>query len=478
MNETGAIGSIRHLLYHLYPDKLNDGEIWRRNMAALKKRIALFNGRRIIGVAIGPQTHQLADVEGELAGCDCEIFSVKNAPTMRECTTLVKLYEKVSQYTGPEHVTLHAHGKGISSEAWATGVQRWTDALYETCLDYWPVVNRMLQSYPIVGPFKRHYTDWKTPNFTSKSTWHFSGSWRWFRNAEMFARKWQYVEPFWCGSESHPSMVFAESEAGNLVCEVTEPGRALYLQEFWDSKATFEVEQFREQNSQYRQEPLLLTCIITSHCKPDYVIEAIRSVQAQTVDAWHLIVIDSGQLVDKLMPYAADPRIEIVPSGETEEQRLKSGIQAWCVNECFRRGLVRGDLVCYLCDDDRYNAQAFEGFLAAARSMPEVKAWCGKADIVTVGTNGKEKVTGKLVNHPVGTLLDCKCDGMQVCHRRNVTVPWPEQKDIAWHADGMFLRALAEQTAIVPIDVNVGQHRHTPISTFTRVTSQGLHSRH
>ena len=114
---TYTIGRVRHLCYHLYPARLKGGDCWRRNVAALRERMNLFNGRKIIGVAIGPDTDRMEAVEEAFASTGAELLEVRNAPSMRECTTLVKMYQRVAEFNGPEHVTLHAHAKGITSES-------------------------------------------------------------------------------------------------------------------------------------------------------------------------------------------------------------------------------------------------------------------------------------------------------------------------------------------------------------------------
>jgi hypothetical protein len=100
----------------------------------------------------------------------------------------------------------------------------------------------------------------------------------------------------------------------------------------------------------------VFTCIILSHDKPDYVVEALASLAGQTFQDWEGIVFDSGVLTDRgffqQQPICADPRIRLIRSWETEELRNTKTIASWCFNECFRKNLVRGAFVTYLCDDD------------------------------------------------------------------------------------------------------------------------------
>ncbi len=461
----GGKDVVRHLLYHVYPLAKDGGSVWRWNVEKLKRRLSLFNGRRMIGIAVGPEMDHAEAVRAALAGCGCEFVEVANDPGLREGTTFLALHERLAEFTGPEHVTLYGHAEGVTSEGWATGVRPWTEALYETCLDHWPAVRRLLETHPLVGPFKRIGCCFPE---SPRSTWDYAGSWRWFRNADLFARDWRDIDRAWIGIESHLSLHFRPHEAACLVHEFAAEGLALYGADYWRDHAGPDLERWREEHLAYRWHPLLLTCILTSHRKQS-VHESIGSVLAQTSSDWQLVVIDSGELLaaGAFERYRGDPRITVVASGETAKLRSEVGIQAWCINECFRRGLVLGDLACYLCDDDVYDPGAFAAWLMAARANPVQSAWHGRADRCEV-RGGAEVKVGELHTWPVGTDLDCKADGMQVCHRTSVYVPWPEERALAWHTDGLWMSALGKRTPIHPLPVTVGRHRHCPDSTFTR----------
>jgi hypothetical protein len=463
-----TVGSIRHLAYHVYPHALNGGAIWRRCVSELRRRISLFNGRRIIGVATGPETNTLADVQAAFAGNGCEFIEVANNKDRREGTTLVPMYELLKGFIGPEDVTLHGHAKGISSEAWSRGSRRWHDACVESCLDYWPLIQGCLLQFPMVGPFKRQHSIFAVPGFKSRSQWHFSGAWRWFRNRDLFARDWRYVEPFWCGSETHPSMTFAAHEAWGLILEVPAAGQCLYEEPYWRSTAQPALEKFRTAYVDKKREPLLLTCILTSHNQPIRVHEAVASVLSQSADDWQLVIMDSGRSFADLACYSRDARVRVELTGETPAMREKLCMQSWAINQAFARGLVRGDLIVYLSDDDVFDPGCFAAYLAAARHAPERSAWHGRAEVWDCPAGRVATKVCDLKTWPVGTDLKCKIDGMQVCHRSSVGVAWPEAKEGYEHADGNFLRALSAKTPIHPLDILVGRHRRTPDSTFTR----------
>lgn len=215
-----------------------------------------------------------------------------------------------------------------------------------------------------------------------------------------------------------------------------------------------------------------MTCILTSHCKPDYIHEAISSILMQSYTEDQLIVADSGALARSgaFSRYQDDGRVLVITTGETPEMRGQICLQARAINECFRHGLVRGELVCYLSDDDVYGIGIFAAWMEAAANHPDQLAWYGSAERWEVRPEGQVHV-GELPTVGVGGLgvsLDNLIDGMQVCHRAGLRLEWPEAIETASHADGVFIDRIGAVAAIHPVTANVGRHRHTPASTFTR----------
>ena len=195
-------GTIRHLLYFVYPAAAA-GPVWRWNLDKLRRRMSLFNGRRVVAVATGAGAETAEAVRERLSGCGVDFLEVPNDPVLKEMAAFPALLESVSGYDQPGHATFYGHAKGVSSEAWSPDVRRWTEAMYTGCLDHWPAVRRLLVDRPLVGAFKRN-SGWRE----SRSEWHYSGSFRWHRNADLYSRDWREIDPFWCGSETHPSLHF------------------------------------------------------------------------------------------------------------------------------------------------------------------------------------------------------------------------------------------------------------------------------
>jgi glycosyltransferase involved in cell wall biosynthesis len=223
-----------------------------------------------------------------------------------------------------------------------------------------------------------------------------------------------------------------------------------------------------------------LSCIVLSHNKEATVGQALDSLLAQTFPDWEAIVFDSGVLLDRgffdTLPALKDPRFRLVRSWETEELRQTRTIASWCFNECFRQGLVRGDYVMYLCDDDFYYPGAFQAFADHVRVNPGVLAMYGSLDLTGANPQGDTFPIGELLAEEVkgscvgGGPLDYHVDGMQLCHKAELfhLFPddefWPEDRALIRHADGVFLEKIGRRVPIYPVPVKIGQNRKVPQS--------------
>jgi hypothetical protein len=233
-----------------------------------------------------------------------------------------------------------------------------------------------------------------------------------------------------------------------------------------------------------------VSCICVCHNKPDVTHEAIGSLLGQTFPDWEALVVDSGVLYDAgyydRFPWRADPRIRLIRSHESDETRRTRAMAPWCFNECFRRGLVRGDLVMYLCDDDVLYPRAFETFVAYCRKSPGARAMYASQDVGVIYPNGWHAIVGeRRATWPGGRScdgrrMDCEVDYLQFCHRADVLKLfsddeyWPEAKDTEEHADGLFMERVGAHVPIHPIDVKVSQNRRTARSTYVPLPSLGL----
>ena len=222
------------------------------------------------------------------------------------------------------------------------------------------------------------------------------------------------------------------------------------------------------------------TCIVVSHNKPDHVTEALASLAGQTFDDWEAIVFDSGALFDqsffKGLRIATDPRFRVIRSWETTEIRQTRTMASWCFNECFRKKLVRGRFVTYLCDDDLLAPGAFEAFHSYIAEHPATMAMYGSVDMTLINARGERIFLWENAARDVkgrccrGGALDGHVDYLQLCHHIDVLKIFPgdeywseDQKDVR-HADGIFLEQIGSHFPICPVPAKIGENRKVPSS--------------
>jgi hypothetical protein len=207
----------RHLCFFLMP-VAGKGDIWRRNLDELKSRIDLFNGRRRICIVQNSRDRSLAlehplAVQHYASDLGCEFVAVDNDPKLREGAGWEALLEPLATTRNDEAI-FWGHGKATTHGPVGTP-WRWGRMLYEIALDRWDLVEKLLQRFPIAGPFKRSPLEF-FPHRPTNSTMEFHGSFFWFRAAEFFARNWRAIERNWTSVETSPGILYRPEEAGAI----------------------------------------------------------------------------------------------------------------------------------------------------------------------------------------------------------------------------------------------------------------------
>ena len=241
-------GQTRHLLFHLYPKR---GERWRWHARELGRRLGLFNGRRILAIVTDEHSEDFATARSAFPGWDTYL-DLRNDPALREVASFEPLFAQVAGLTGPGDVTLWAHSKGVIRTG-NPAVARWVEAQYATLLDHWPAVAELLRAHPLAGSFRRDIQGWQASE--SRSDWHYSGSWFWFRNADLFARDWRRIDRFWSGIEAYPSLHFSREEAAVAVWSWAQGdagGQSLYREDFWRGVLDAELARWKQAHADRR----------------------------------------------------------------------------------------------------------------------------------------------------------------------------------------------------------------------------------
>lgn len=205
---------VRHCLYFVMPKRGNG--VWQANIEQLRRRLDLFNGRRILAVVTGPDLDPPDDVAAALGG-GFEVLTFPNDKRKRETVALLPMLEHIAS-TDPGECFWFGHAKGVSKapiDAPGTTVHEWTRAMYAATLDDWPTIERLLTDRLFAGAFRR------VGNFKEKGNhaWHYSGTFWWGRSARVFARDWRGVDPRWWGVESWPGRMCSLAESACIVCD-------------------------------------------------------------------------------------------------------------------------------------------------------------------------------------------------------------------------------------------------------------------
>jgi hypothetical protein len=234
----------RNLIYHVWPVR---GTTWKWNLDELKRRIDLFNGRRIIGIVHDARSESPETVKKYLDGDGCEFVIAPN-DERGEAVTFPAMLERVASTT-PDELTFYGHAKGVKYEPrLPPAVRRWAEVQYRVTLDDWPSVSEQMQRFAMTGIFKL-LGRFRTHRFVGN--WHYSGTFFWMRHAQVFSRRYQDVPQFYAGVEAWPGVMFHESETGCLF--IDKLNQLPYHDKFWRNTGDRE---FRLWQSKLRQVPV------------------------------------------------------------------------------------------------------------------------------------------------------------------------------------------------------------------------------
>lgn len=221
----------KNLIYHVTPF---GNYLW--NLDQLAKRIHLFNGVKLIAVAQGnlkdgtPLT-PLSEVKQHLP-LGVTAFPVENDINLRETASLLPLLERLHDSApGADNITFYAHTKGTSRQdehfKMKEAIRLWTEIMYGQLLDNISGVEAHLEKAPCVGCFKRYG---RFGHFPRTSKWHYSGTFFWFRNRDLFLRSWRDVPRMRYGAEGYLSTLFGPEESACIFGEgVTDLYNVQYL---------------------------------------------------------------------------------------------------------------------------------------------------------------------------------------------------------------------------------------------------------
>lgn len=201
---------VRNLIYHLTPM----GN-WMWNVKQLQERLHIFNGQKLIAIATGKGLEYPEIVEKQFP--DCTFIQQPNDRDLREVATFVRLLQHVESERTNE-ITFYGHSKGVTKST-DPAVKRWTELLYEHNLDRYREVEVLMRQFHVVGSFRRYGI---FHNFKQSASWHYSGTFFWFKNQELFTRNWKEIKQHQYGAEEYIPTHFRFDESGCLFADGIE----------------------------------------------------------------------------------------------------------------------------------------------------------------------------------------------------------------------------------------------------------------
>jgi hypothetical protein len=198
-----------NLIYHVAPFIRTD--IWQKNLAQLLARLGQFNGKRVIAISTGPEMILPADVKNIFGKNRVEFMEVPNSITLRERASFTQLLEAI-QSGDPTEATFYAHAKGVATAGDATAVMYWRNLMYHELLDDPTKIKQLLLRYPVIGCCRKT-KEVTYPDGVTKSEWHFSGSFYWFRHDAWFNRSWRAIPNTGWAVEAAPGLLFRIGES-------------------------------------------------------------------------------------------------------------------------------------------------------------------------------------------------------------------------------------------------------------------------
>jgi len=211
----------RDLIYHICPLRSND--LWLRNVEQLLARIEVFNGRRLVAIAVGSNDllHDVDRVKRELKGHGIDYILVRNDRNLREVASFRPLLDVVGGDPNKDRAVFYAHTKGNSTYDNVEGATYWRNVMYHELLDKWQRCVELIQEgYAFVGT---HQMIWGAtqkcpyPSRLAHGQWMFAGTFWWFSAARVFSHpRWRIVPQDRYGAEAWPSGLFNPEECKSV----------------------------------------------------------------------------------------------------------------------------------------------------------------------------------------------------------------------------------------------------------------------
>lgn len=182
----------RNLCYYMYPIK---NSLWTFHIEQLKRYLDVFNGKKIITIAVDNRSVSADEVRRTLNRDDILWRVVTNDASLWETAAFPGMLQLVES-RDPNEFTFYAHAKGVRRPDWAIENARiWSGTMYFLNLSSITMTNRILSAHDALGCYRHQDQN------HGGSDWHYSGTYFWFRHSTVFSKNWKEIHPHLYGVE-------------------------------------------------------------------------------------------------------------------------------------------------------------------------------------------------------------------------------------------------------------------------------------
>jgi spore maturation protein CgeD len=190
-----------------------------------------------------------------------------------------------------------------------------------------------------------------------------------------------------------------------------------------------------------------VSCILTSYNRPKYVRQSLKSLQDQTHQDFEVLLFDDSGIFDihEVLKDFKLPGLRVWKNHVKREERRSINRLSLNCNNGLKE--AKGDLVCFLCDDDYYYPDWFANAVkffsdkanATKRAGYGVLHYSGKSEMV-FGKGMEARFPDQILKSP-----GCMVDHNQVIHRRfDPPFVWPENWESIGAPDAVYFNLVAK----------------------------------
>jgi hypothetical protein len=218
----------------------------------------------------------------------------------------------------------------------------------------------------------------------------------------------------------------------------------------------------------------LVTIVTASYNKAQYLLEASKSVfnqQFQEFSWW--IILNGADEKTRQVAYALrglDGRVSVFDLAVSDEQRKAVYFPAVCMNQFYP--MVSTKYLMWFSDDDLLYPEGLKSLVAYLEAAPDKNVAYGNCSRTSLKDGEwKEHSFNKAETVFDSTISPhCCIDGGQILqtkysHKCLGNYQLPIDWESASHVDGIYMERLSKQFKFWPVNVNMVQHRCTPLST-------------